>query len=293
MGSLGTSRQSASRSTARATEQIVGEEPQPDRLQTRPELQGLQQDQTGPQAEQTGSQQQQHSPTGPPVPQQDHAGTQPVERGQASNQLQQQAQEATQLQQQDQAGTQPEQPRPDHDRPANQEQQQSRQPLPSPGSTGRGPEIEGQGNAGEQVLDTNRNVPERNSNVDRQQQQPASTSHANSDGNPASLPSAPRGAPSQQSNLGQTTRRTENHFSTPPRRYATPDGSIRGSRTISMRSSFHTGLDVDPDPEPSVEPSVAQGNAQDPEMLDLGDYNEAQLRQVTMCHIAQVLHQPQ
>lgn len=267
----------------------MGEEPQPDRLQTRHELQGLQQDQTGPQAEQTGSQQQQHSPTGPPVPQQDHAGTQPVERGQASNQLQQQGQEATQLQQQDQAGTQPEQPRPDHDRPANLEQQQSRQPLPSPGSTGREPEIQGQGNAVEQVLDTNRNVPECNSNVDRQQQQPASTFHANSDGNRASLPSAPRDAQSQQSNLGQTAFRTGNHFSTPPRRCATPDGSIRGSHTVSMRSSFHTALDVDPDPEPSV----AQGNAEDPEMLDLGNYNEAQLRQVTMCHIAQAVHQPQ
>lgn len=35
--------------------------------------------------------------------------------------------------------------------------------------------------------------------------------------------------------------------------------------------TYHTAPDVDPNPEPSV----AQGNAQDPDILDLSDYNEA------------------
>ena len=113
--------------------------------------------------------------------------------------------------------------------------------------------------------------------MDGQQQQPANTHRMNRHGTPQSMTVVSRGAQSQQSCQRQTTPHSIHPFSTPPRRYDAQDGSERGSCIQSM-GTYHTGLDVEPDPEPSV----AHGNPQDADTLELSDYSEAQLRQAAL-----------
>jgi len=254
--SSGAERQIENRSTAREPHHTSDEGAQLDHSQIQRGLQLLQQGHNGPQQEQIG--------------------TQPLINVQANNQMQPQDRPIIQLRQQVQ-----ERPLPDQDRPASsQGQRQSRQRLQRAKSTEHDVEVELQSSEGQQGLAASQNDAHDNSDcdiIDGQQQQPASTHRMNRHGTPQSMPVASQGAQSQQSCQRQTTPHTVHPISIPPRRHDAQDGSVRGSCVQSMRT-YHTAPDVDPNPEPSV----AQGSPQDPDILDLGDYNDVQLRQVAL-----------
>ena len=208
--------------------------------------------------------------------QQEQISTQPLISVPANNQLQLQDPPIIHLRQQGQ-----ERALLDQDRAAiSQGQQQSRQRLQRAKSTERDVEVELQSSEGQQGLVASQNDAYDGSDcgiIDGQRQQPAYAHRMDRRGTPQSMPVASQGAQSQQSCQRKTTPHTVHPIAVPPRRHDAQDGSVRGSCVQSMRT-YHTAPDVDPDPEPSV----AQGSPEDPDILDLSDYNDVQLRQVAL-----------